>query len=259
MVRSMEVAGSVLVALAVGAVAAMGGCARVPGVAQGASSAVVRAASVDPSAVLARFDALPAGPNAKAVRPVSGQPLRILPIRGDEPVGITKIKDLAKVALELSATKPNWQERWDVTHGALGQIDAVPLADRKMANLASKLGLNAALGVGYIGVKPIHEDRYKIQVEVLTYVVATDTESALAVGSPIAEMAVRMMEVTSGYDGGFRVGLSMLLTLRDHYKEPKVKAAVEALLAKVKTCANKEEGYGTMLKGLRELALSLKK
>lgn len=258
MLRSMEVAGSVLLALAVGAAAAMSGCARAPqALGPAAASAQVRAASVDPSAIVARFDRLPVGATPKAVRPLAQAVAA--PSRPDTPVTLEKIRVLAKGALDEAMAKPNWQAKWEVTHSAVGQIDMVQFADRKLVNLASKLGLNAALGVGYLGVKPTHEDRYKIQVEVLTYVMGTETEQALATGSPIADLAVRMMEVTTGYDGGFRVGLSMLLTLRDHYKEPKVKAAVEGLLAKVKQCASKEEGYQTMLKGLRELSLSLKK
>lgn len=255
MVRRLEVAGSVLLALAVGVMATMAGCARVQ--APMAPVSLASASAASEAAWLRRLEALPVGGGVKALRPSS--PVVVAPARPETPVAMEKIKGLAKAALDEAAAKPTWQTKWEATHAALGQIDAVPLVDRKLANLAAKLGLRSALGVGYLGAKPLPEDRYKIQVEVLAYVAGSESEAALAVGSPIAELCVRMMEVTSGFDGGFRVGLSMLFTLRDHYKEPKVKAAVEALLEKVKPCETKEEGYRIIFKGLQELALTLKK
>lgn len=256
MVRRLEVASSVLLALVVGAAAAMSGCARAQ-VPVAPAAVVAASAAAAEAALLRRLEALPVGAGVKPVRPTTV--LAPGATRPETPVAMEKIRSLAKAALDEAEAKPTWQTKWEATHAALGQIDAVPLVDRKLANLAAKLGLRSALGVGYLGSKPLPEDRYKIQVEVLTYAAGSETEVALAVGSPIADLCVRMMEVTTGFDGGFRVGLSMLFTLRDHYKEPKVKAAVEALLNQVKGCESKEEGYHLILKGLRDLALTLKK
>jgi hypothetical protein len=186
-------------------------------------------------------------------------PLKLVPSLTPDPTGtlpdsIMKIQNFAVSGLAYAEKKETWNDRWICTDDALTKIDAVKLRGSGMNNVPAKVGLYAARGYGYLGQHPTHENRYKIQAVTLHYLHHNDAEASLAKGSPIFTMSADMLEATTGWDQGFRVGLSVLLTLKDNYKDRDVSKACTAILDKATNAASKEESYTAMVAGLEQLS-----
>lgn len=203
---------------------------------------------------LQAFEAKPSRGLKKTAAPIGIDPILDPQPRVDLPESIMKIQNLAVLGLTEADTKETWNDRWMCSDAALSKIDAVKLAANGVNNVPAKVGLYAARGYGYLGQHPTHENRFKIQAVTLNYLRNNDAESSLAKGSPIFTMSADMLESTTGWDQGFRVGLSVLLTLKDNYKDKEVAKACKGILDKATNAASKEESYQEMVTGLRVLS-----
>lgn len=210
------------------------------------------AAQASGTAALAAFEQKPSLGLTKRPAPIRVEP--ILDPAPGTPESIIKIQGFATSGLAEAEKKENWNDRYACTDGALQKIDAVKLATHGLNNVPAKVGLLAARGYGYMGMHPTHENRYKVQAVTLAYLTRTGEEMLLAKGSPIFTMSADMLEATTGWDQGFRVGISVLTTLKENYKDREISKTCQAILEKSVAAPTKEEAYTTMVTGLRELA-----
>lgn len=188
-------------------------------------------------------------------------PIRVEPIMDPQPglpESLVKIQGLAAAGLADAEKKENWNERFACTDGALMKIDAVKLSTHGLNNVPAKVGIYAVRGYGYMGMHPTHENRFKVQTVVLSYVGKAGEEQVLAKGAPLFTMGADMLEITTGWDQGFRVGISVLTTLKENYKDREISKACQAILDKACAAPSKEEAYASMVTGLRDLARKIK-
>lgn len=220
-----------------------------------AAQVAAHATNVTGAQALAAFEKKPSLGLVKQAAPIRVEPI-MDPAPG-LPESIVKIQGLATAGLAEADKKETWNDRYACTDGALQKIDAVKLGSG-LNNVPAKVGILAARGYGYMGMHPTHENRYKVQGVVLAYLTRTGEELMLAKGSPLFTMSADMLEATTGWDQGFRVGISVLTTLKENYKDRQIAKACQAILDKSVAAPSKEEAYATMVGGLRDLARKVK-
>lgn len=208
------------------------------------------------TAALAAFEKKPALGLVKPAAPIRVEP--ILDPAQELPESLVKIQSLAAAGLADAEKKENWNERWSCTDNALVKIDAVKLTTHGLTNVPAKVGLYAARGYGYMGQHPTHENRFKVQAVTLAYLNRTGEELSLAKGSSLFTMGADMLEATTGWDQGFRVGISVLTTLKETYKDREISKSCQAILDKAVQAPTKEEAYTAMVTGLRDLARKIR-
>ncbi len=220
-----------------------------------AAQVAASAANVSGTAAIAAFEKKPSLGLVKKPAPIRVDPIMDPP--PGLPESLVKIQGLATAGLAEAEKKENWNERFACTDAALQKVDAVKLTTHGLNNVPAKVGLQAARGYGYMGMHPTHENRFKVQAVTLGYMNKAGEEMLLAKGSPLFTMSADMLEVTTGWDQGFRVGISVLTTLKENYKDREISKACQAILDKAVAAPSKEEAYVSMVTGLRELARKL--
>jgi hypothetical protein len=242
--------------------ALVAGCGAV-GAPSGAPRAASQAAALGAGAhvtgtqALAAFERMPSLGRPKP----QAAPITIPPVMDPRPFApdsILKIQNLAQAGLVEADKKENWNDRYGCTDAALKTIDGVKLATHGLNNVPAKVGICGAKAYGYIGLPPTHENRYKVQAVTLSFLRQAGEEAVLAKGSPIFTMAADMLEATTGWDQGFRVGISVLSTLKENYKDREISKQCQAILDRSVSADTKEEAYGLMVTGLREIAQKLR-
>ena len=243
------------VALAAALIAGCGSQGAPTTAPRSASQLAVRATNVTGAEALAAFEKKPSLGLVKQAAPIRVEP--IMDPQPGLPESIVKIQGLALAGLLDAESKENWNDRYACTDGALMKIDAVKLS-AGLNNVPAKVGIMAARGYGYMGMHPTHENRFRVQAVVLGYLTKTGEELLLAKGSPLFTMGADMLEGTTGWDQGFRVGISVLTCLKENYKDRQIAKACQAILDKAVAAPSKEEAYTTMVTGLRDLARKAK-
>jgi hypothetical protein len=170
------------------------------------------------------------------------------------PLSIVKIQNMAGQGLTNSSVQSTWDLKFRASNYALQQIDIVQLETAGLNNVATKLGLMAVNGYGYVGFHPTDENKYKLQVVVLQFLKDNQTENSLALGGRLFSMGAAMIESTTAYDQGCRVGISVLTVLRDYYKNKEMSKKAGDLLKKALASPDKPTVYHTMLEGLKDLS-----
>ena len=223
-----------------------------PAGSRAAGSLAAASAQAFGTAAIAAFDQKPSLGLTKRPTPLRTA-LFALPA-AELPASLIKIQGFAATGLAEADKKDNWNERWGCTDGALVKIDAVKLSGHGLNNVPAKLGYLAARGYGYMGLHPTHENRYKVQAVTLGFLSQAGQETLLAKGAPIFTLSAEMLEVTTGWDQGFRVGISVLTALKENYKDRETSKTCQAILDKSVGAPSKEEAYATMVSGLRDLS-----
>lgn len=173
------------------------------------------------------------------------------------PASLTKIRSLAAQALAAAAAQTDWDARATTTNQALQQIQQVPLADASLTNLAAHLATIAVSGYGYIGFKPSAESRYKVQAVALQALQSEETEASLAKGAQIFTLSAQMAGAATDYNDGVKVGISLLMGIRDFYKDSTISHAASAALDKAHRAADKPTCYQLLVDGLKQIGAGL--
>lgn len=179
-------------------------------------------------------------------------------IRAKAPLAVLKIQSMALQGLQAAHAQTTWAERAKASQHALEAIDAVPLDDLALNNLAAKLGLLVSKGYGYIGFHPTSENAFKAQEVVLEFLHSSDDELAFSRGGGLFTMAAEMITATTDYDQGCRVGISVLAGLKDFYKDPVVAQKASVVLKNAVAQHTKPAAYKSMVEGLQDLSNSIK-
>ncbi|MEB3220636.1 MAG: hypothetical protein VKS61_01020 [Candidatus Sericytochromatia bacterium] len=229
------------------------GCATTPTAPRAAASTPLAASASVTAAgtrALAAFERLPSTGARKvaALAKDPGEP----PSQG-VPAHLLKMRHLSSLALADAGAEETFPQRYAVTDKALDQIADIKLTGFGKRNVPVLLGRLAARGYGYMGTPPTHETRYLVQVPVLEFLRATSAEASLTAGSPLFNLAAAMVDATTSFDQGFRVGISVLSVLEERYEDRELRKACHALLEKAVKAPNREAACGVILDGLREL------
>jgi hypothetical protein len=169
------------------------------------------------------------------------------------PAHLLKMRHISSLALADAGTQETFPQRFAITDKALEQIADIKLTGFGKRNVPVLLGRLAARGYGYMGTAPTHETRYAVQVPVLEFLRATSAEASLTAGSPLFNLAAGMVDATTTFDQGFRVGISVLSVLEERYEDREFRKACRTLLEKSVLAPNRETACTVVMTGLLEL------
>lgn len=186
------------------------------------------------------------GPTTAAMRSQSALAVK------DE-ADLAQIRQLATAGMQAADAQPDWDNRFLATNHALGQIGDVKLDGDTPTNLVARLGLLSASGYGYIGFHPQAESKYKVQLVVLQYLAASQSENTLAKGAGIFTMADGMLRAAVGYSDGVKVGISVLTGIRDYYADKSVSQSAAKVLQTAHAASDLPGCFQAMLDGIDAL------